>query len=124
MHPRDKLVCFISKLWTVSIHLGRGPLISDCSTLLHDINLNVQGVQNIAGDLSLVVNDTARNVQTIVDVLPEVSGQITTITQEIPEMSGKLTAMHDEMLPIIMSLLKVRPFQSRRAKVHLMTNVP
>jgi hypothetical protein len=103
--------------------LERGPLISDRSTLLHDINLSVQGVQNIAKDLSLVVNGTARNVQTIVDVLPEVSGQVTTITQEIPEMSSKLAAIHDEMLPIIMSLLRVRPYKPTKTKLHFMTNM-
>jgi hypothetical protein len=69
--------------------------------------IKLQGVLTNVGELQLIVNDSAQNVQTIVDVLPGVADQVTTIHDEVPSISEKLTVMNDEMLPTIISILKV-----------------
>jgi hypothetical protein len=60
------------------------------------------------GELQLIINDSAQNVQTIVDVLPGIADQVTTIYDEVPSISEKLATINNEMLPTIISILKVR----------------
>ena len=47
------------------------------------------------GDVSLVVEDTARNVQTVVDVMPVMAGQVKAIAEEIPELSERIAAIQE-----------------------------
>jgi hypothetical protein len=47
------------------------------------------------GDVSLVVEDTARNVQTVVDVMPVMAGQVKAIAKEIPALSERIAAMQE-----------------------------
>jgi hypothetical protein len=77
------------------------------SDLLYTAGIKLQGVLTNVGELQLVINDSAQNVRTIVDVLPGIADQLTTIYDEIPNISEKLTAMNDEMLPTIISILRV-----------------
>jgi hypothetical protein len=47
------------------------------------------------GDVSLVVEDTARNMQTVVDVMPMMAGQVKAIAEEIPALSERIAAMQE-----------------------------
>jgi hypothetical protein len=49
------------------------------------------------GDVSLVVEDTARNVQTVVDVMPVMAGQVKAIAEEIPALSERIAAMQENL---------------------------
>jgi hypothetical protein len=49
------------------------------------------------GDVSLVVEDTARNVQTVVDVMPVMAGQVKAIAEEIPVLSERIMAMREDL---------------------------
>lgn len=57
------------------------------------------------GDVSLVVEDTARNVQTVVDVMPAMAGQVKAIAEEIPTLSERIAAMQEDLRVTCQSLL-------------------
>ena len=57
------------------------------------------------GDVSLVVEDTARNVQTVVDVVPVMAGQVKAIAEEIPTLSERIAAMQEDLGVTCQSLL-------------------
>ena len=78
-----------------------------CSSKLHEIGLQLAAAQGATGDLLLLVKDTNHQVRTTVDVLSQLSDQVTAIDTKLPELSGSLNALHDEDLPLILSLLKV-----------------
>lgn len=64
-------------------------------------------MQDTVGDLSLVVSDTARNTQTVINVLEGTASQVTTVYEAIPEVSNRLSVLQDDMLPALISLLQV-----------------
>jgi hypothetical protein len=64
-------------------------------------------VQTSVGDIQLLVNDTARNVETGAGVLPGVVDQVTTIHEQIPEMSQKVITIGDDLLPALFIMLRV-----------------
>ncbi|KAH9219361.1 hypothetical protein DL95DRAFT_457439 [Leptodontidium sp. 2 PMI_412] len=76
------------------------------SSLLGSIGIQLQVAQTTAGELLLVVNDSARNVQTVVDVLPGIAEQVTTIHDTFPDMSSKLSMISTDLLPAIISLIQ------------------
>ena len=49
------------------------------------------------GDVSLVVEDTARNVQTVVDVMPVMAGQVKAIAEDFPTLSKQITAIQEHL---------------------------
>ncbi|KAF4637077.1 hypothetical protein G7Y89_g980 [Cudoniella acicularis] len=49
------------------------------STILHWIDMDVQGLSNDLGDVSIAVRDTARDMTTVVGILPDVSTKVTEI---------------------------------------------
>jgi hypothetical protein len=57
------------------------------------------------GDVSLVVEDTARNVQTVVDVVPVMAGQVKAIAEGIPALSERIAAMQKDLRVTCQSLL-------------------
>ena len=49
------------------------------------------------GDVSLIVEDTARNVQTVVDVMPVMAGQVKAIAEDFPALSERITAIQEHL---------------------------
>jgi hypothetical protein len=49
------------------------------------------------GDVSLVVEDTARNVQTVVDVMPVMASRVKAIAEEIPALSERIAALQEDL---------------------------
>ena len=66
----------------------------------------MQAVRTAFGETSLIIKDTARNLQTIKDVLPTFSDQVTTIHDKLPEILDKLAVL-DDILPGVKALLEV-----------------
>jgi hypothetical protein len=49
------------------------------------------------GDVSLVVEDTARNVQAVVEVMPVMAGQVKAIAEEFPALSERVAAIQEHL---------------------------
>ena len=49
------------------------------------------------GDVSLIVEDTARNVQTVVDVMPVMADQLKAIAEVFPALSERITAIQEHL---------------------------
>jgi hypothetical protein len=58
----------------------------DSSNVLHSINLHVQEVGRQIGEMSLAVTDTARDMKTFHDILPELSGNVTGLRRDVQSL--------------------------------------
>jgi hypothetical protein len=75
------------------------------SDLLCIAGIQVQRVQTAVGEASLIIKDTARNLQTIQGIFPQIQEQVTTIYGKIPEISSTITTLGN-LLPDIGAALE------------------
>jgi len=57
---------------------------------LQSLNLVVSEVQTALGKTAIMIEDTATNVQTLVDIAPEMANQVQILYDDVPRILGRI----------------------------------
>jgi methyl-accepting chemotaxis protein len=66
-------------------------------TQLQIININITELQTSIENTSVVITETAQNVQTLVEALPVIGDQMQGIYQEVPKIVSGIEAIREKL---------------------------
>jgi hypothetical protein len=89
------------------------------SKLLHTIKIEVEGLNTAVCDVSVVVHDTAREITTIVNTLPEVSANLTDLRNMLPSVASNVATI----MQLTVRIISLFTAEVELAKMCLLANV-